>query len=247
MDQPPQRVSKKPDTGPISRRTQSQTAAMANVITPAQAAQRQYIAQFLQSLTMPVLDEISGQPLQYRQLCKHSKFAHIWNTSYANELGRLCQGIGQGPNGPKNQRVEDKNTFCIIKFEDIPQDRKKEVFHSMVVCEVKYHKKDPNQTCITVVGSQICYHGDLGTPTGSLDLVTLIINSVLSRCNARFVHFYLKNFYLITPMKRSKYVRIKLSDIPQEFIEEYYLTQSVQNGWTYFDVFPRLIWLAEIE
>ena len=57
----------------------------------------------------------------------------------------------------------------------------------MVVCEVKIHKEDPNCTRITVAGSQICYPGDVGTPTGSLDLVKLIINSVLSRRNARFV------------------------------------------------------------
>ena len=31
-------------------------------------------------------------------------------------------------------------------------------------------------------------------------------------------------------------MRIKLSDIPQEFIKEYNLTQSVQNGWIYFDI-----------
>ena len=85
----------------------------------------------------------------------------------------------------------------------------------MVVCEVKPHKEDPNLTCITVAGSQISFPGDVGTPTGSLDLVKLIINSVLSRRNARFVSFDLKNFCLQTPMDRSEYVRIKLSDIPQ--------------------------------
>ena len=37
-------------------------------------------------------------------------------------------------------------------------------------------------------------------------------------------------------MERSEYVRIKLSDIPQEFIEEYDPTQSVQNGWIYFEI-----------
>ena len=36
-------------------------------------------------------------------------------------------------------------------------------------------------------------------------------------------------------MERSKYVRIELSDIPKEFIEEYDLTQAVQNGWIYFE------------
>ena len=37
-------------------------------------------------------------------------------------------------------------------------------------------------------------------------------------------------------MERSEYVRIKLSDIQKEFIEEYNLTQAVQNGWIYFEI-----------
>ena len=31
-------------------------------------------------------------------------------------------------------------------------------------------------------------------------------------------------------------MRIKLSDIPQELIEEYNLTQLFQNGWIYFEI-----------
>ena len=120
-----QRVNKKNYTVPIARRTRSQTAAMASVITPAQASQQRYPSNFLQSLAMPVLNETSGKLLQYRQLRKHLNFAHIWNTSYANELGSLCQGIGQGSKGPKHQRVEGTKTFRLIKFADIPQDRRK--------------------------------------------------------------------------------------------------------------------------
>ena len=90
VDQPPPRVIQSPDTGHNSRRTQSQTAALDSVITPAQSAQRQYPEQFLKSLEMPVLGKTSRQSLQYRQLRKQPKFSHIWNTFYANELGRLC-------------------------------------------------------------------------------------------------------------------------------------------------------------
>ena len=138
---------------------------------------------------MSVLDKTSGQSLQYHQLRKHSKFVHIWIISYDNELGRLCQGIGQGSKRPKPQRVEGTDTLRLIKFEGIPQDRRKQICHSMVVCKVKPHKEYPNRTCITVTGSQICYPRDVGTPTGSLDLVKIIINSVLLRRNARFVCF----------------------------------------------------------
>ena len=185
---------------------------------------------------MPVLDKTSGQSLQYRQLRKHPKFAYISNTSYANELGRLFQVIDKGSKGPRKKRVEGTNTFKIIKFSDIPQDRRHEICQYMVVCEVKPHKEDPNRTRITVTGSQICYPGDVCTPTKSLDLVKLIINSVLSRRNARFVSFDLKNFYLQTPMDQSEYVCIKFSGIPQEFIEEYDLSKADQNGWIYFEI-----------
>ena len=136
---------------------------------------------------MHVLDKTSGQSLQYCQLHKHPNFAHIWNTCYDNELDCLCQGIGQCSKGPKHQRVEGTNTFHLIKFQDTPQDRRKEICHSMVVCEVKLHKEYPNRTRINVAGSQICSPGDVGTPTGSLNLVKLIINSILLRCNAHFV------------------------------------------------------------
>ena len=95
VDQPPPMVNKTPDTAPIARRTHSQTATVDSVITPAQAAQQPYPAQFLQSLAMLVHEKTSRQLLQYGQLRKHPKFAHIWNTYYANELGRICQGIGQ--------------------------------------------------------------------------------------------------------------------------------------------------------
>ena len=125
MELPPPRVNKKTDTAPIAARTRSQTTAMASVITPSEASQRQYPFKFLQSMAMPDLDKTYGQSLQYRQLRKHPKFAHIWNTPYANELGRLCQGIGQGSKGPKHQCVEGTNTFRFIKFANIPQNRRK--------------------------------------------------------------------------------------------------------------------------
>ena len=37
-------------------------------------------------------------------------------------------------------------------------------------------------------------------------------------------------------MQRSEYERIKLSNIPQDFIYEYDLTTHTCNGWVYFDI-----------
>ena len=70
----------------------------------------------------------------------------------------------------------------------------------MVVFEYRPQKEDPNLTRITWAGGHIKYPGDLGIPTGSLDLVKMIIKSVISRRNARFVCFDAANLYLQTPM-----------------------------------------------
>ena len=231
---PPPRVGPTPSAEPIARRTRSHTQ-QAQLVTPIKAASRQYPAAFLSRLALPVLTE-SGRELNYRQLIRDPHYADVWSTSYANELGRLCQGIGKGAQGPSNQRVEGTDTFRPIRYEDIPKDRRKDICHTMVVCEVRPQKADPNRTRITLAGGHIQYPGDVGTPTGSLDLVKLMINSVLSRRNARFACFDAKNFYLQTPMARSEYVRIKLSDIPQEVIDEYNLLPRVHNGWVYYEV-----------
>ena len=59
------------------------------------------------------------------------------------------------------------------------------------------------------------YPGGVVTPTASLELINLILNSVLSRPGGGFSCFNVKNLNLATPMDRSEYVRIKIEDIPQ--------------------------------
>ena len=71
---------------------------------------------------MSVLDEDTGQTLEYRQLRQHPKFHNIWNESYCNELGRLCQGIGKSPTGDK-KRVEGTETFFVIDYNAILAER----------------------------------------------------------------------------------------------------------------------------
>ncbi len=187
-------------------------------------------------LAMPVLDAGTGQSLEHRQLRQHPAYKQIWDTSYADELGRLCQGIGTNATTPAKPRVEGTNTFHPIQYANILADRRHEVTYTRVVCEVRPQKADPNQTRITIGGNRICYPGDTGTKTGSIELVKTMLNSVVSRPGARFACFDLKNFYLGTPLDRPEYVRIKLADIPQEFIDEYNLTTYAHNGWIYFEI-----------
>ncbi len=115
------------------------------------------------------------------------------------------------------------NTFYIIDYKDILSHKHKEICHTMVICEVHPEKDDPDRTRITTGGNRICYPGNVGTNTASLELVKLLLNSVLSRKGAWFSTIDLKNLYLDTPMPDPEYVHIKLSDILDEFIKEYNL------------------------
>ena len=90
---------------------------------------------------------------------------------------------------------------------------------------------------IPIYGNRICYPGDVGSPTASLELFKLLINSVLSCKGARFLCFDIKNFYLGTPLNCPEYVHIHLKDIPQELITEYNLTTHARDGWVYIRIF----------
>jgi hypothetical protein len=132
--------------------------------------------------------------------------------------------------------VVGTNTFFIVNYADIPAHKLKQIFHTKVVWGVRPDKDDPDCTQITIGGNIICYPGDVGTNTASLELIKILLNSVLSRKGARFSTIDLKNFYLNTPMKDSEYVRIKVADIPAEFIDKYNLQGMDRNGWIYFKI-----------
>jgi hypothetical protein len=126
------------------------------------------LCQALSQLDMPealsVLDPSTGKFLEHRELRRDPRYKTTWDTSYANELGRLCQGIGSGAT-LTSKRVAGTNTFFLIDYHDIPSHKRKEICHTMVVCEVRPDKDDPDRTRITIGGSRICYPGDVGTNT----------------------------------------------------------------------------------
>ena len=108
-------------------------------------------------------------------------------------MGRLCQGVGTGKNGI-GKGLEGMDTFYVIKSEDIPKDRINKICYTSLVCEVRPVKKDLNRTIITICGTNVCYPGDVGTSTASLELFKLVINSILSRAGAKYVCFDNQSF-----------------------------------------------------
>ena len=44
------------------------------------------------------------------------------------------------------------------------------------------------------------------------------------------------NYYLATPLDNPKYVKIKITNTPQEFIDGYNLHDYAHEGWVYFEI-----------
>ncbi len=75
------------------------------------------------------------------------------------------------------------------------------------------------------------------TPTADMTLVKVLLNSIISTENTRCVILDVKDFYLNTPMKRFKYMRLKLNKITEEFIIKYKLGEiAIEDGYVYCEI-----------
>ena len=201
--------------------------ALTNPIPEESIAER--VARRRREAANSVLDQETGKLLEYRQLLKHERFKEVWNRSAADEFGRLAQGIGG--------RIKGTDTIRFIHKHEIPADRFRDVTYIKFVCTIRTEKKDPYRTRATMGGNLINYPEDVGTPTANLLLIKIFFNSVISTPGAKFATADISNFYLMTPLKRPEYAKIKLSDIPEEVIKEYKLNEkTTPDGWIYIKV-----------
>ena len=74
----------------------------------------------------------------------------------------------------------------------------------------------------------------MGTSTTDMTLMIILLNRVISTKGVKCVMLDLTDFFLNTPMKRYEYMRLKISDIPKEIIQEYNLQELVtEDGYVY--------------
>ena len=96
---------------------------------------------------------------------------------------------------------------------------------------------EPNRTRFTAGGDKINYPGEVATPTAEMLVAKLLFNSVVSTPGAKFMTMDISNFYLMTPLLRPEYLRIKMADLPDEIIQEYRLRKLVNaKGFVFVEV-----------
>ena len=169
--------------------------------------------------SLAIHDTDSGKSPEHLQLRRQPRLVPPRNTYYANELGRIFQGIRTRPK-KNTHRIKVTDKFNAINYDDIPKELRKEITYYKFVCTFRTKKQDLDRICITIGGNRIKYTGDVGTKTTSLDLFKIVINSILSRKDANYVISNIINVYLQTPLERPEYVHINIRYIPQELIDE---------------------------
>ena len=137
-------------------------------------------------------------------------------------------------------RKKGTNTIFFIRWDQVPRNRIKDTTYGLITCLVRPEKNDePNRTRLVAGGDQVHYPGDAGTPTADLLTVKLLINSIISTPGAKCMTMDIKDFYLNTPMARYKYMRLKLSDMPDDVIviEHYNLREiATPDGFIYCEI-----------
>ncbi len=133
-----------------------------------------------------------------------------------------------------------------MEKQQIPQARCKDIAYRQIVCVYHSEKKDQYRTRITLGGNLVNYPDNCGTPAADLLTYKIMFNSIISTPNAKFMTIDFKNFYLMTPMDRYKYFRMKLELFPQEIINEYRLHDKVDtDGNVFCEVQPGMYGLPQ--
>jgi hypothetical protein len=168
----------------------------------------------------------TGQLADYIELSKCSEGA-LWIESCKDEFGRLCQGHGAHmPSGT--------NTMFFIPVTSIPKGKKPTYLR--IVAALRPEKPNPRRVRFTVGGDRIQYDGDVSTKTADLTTVKILLNSVISTPDARFMTVDLKDFYLNTPMEQYEYMRIPVTIIPDSIMTEYNLAPLVHHDHVYVEI-----------
>ena len=170
---------------------------------------------------------------KYEQLISAPELRDIWMRAMCKELGRLAHGYGD---------TKGTNTIHFMSLDEIkqiPGDRT--VTYARIVVDYQPQKTDPNRVRITVGGNLITYPGELTTRTADLTTSKVMWNSVISTQGARYACVDVKNFYLMTPLDRYEYMRMKIDLFPPELIELYNLAPKVKYdakgvGYVYMEI-----------
>ena len=131
----------------------------------------------------------------------------------------------------------DMETIFFINKDEVPLDRWRDVTYGRIVVSYRPEKDDPYRFRLTVGGNRITCPWDFSTPTVDKLTVKLLLNSIVSTPNTKFMSIDIKDFYLNTLMPRYEYMQLKLSNLPDNVIRHYKLANiAIKDSHIYTEI-----------
>ena len=110
--------------------------------------------------------------------------------------------------------------LLFIEKISVPVDIWRYITYGRVVVSYRPEKEYPNRVRLYVGGGRLHCPWEYGTPMVDMLTAKLLLNSILLTPNAKCMSIDINNFYLNKPMPRYEYMRLKLSDLPDDVIRQ---------------------------
>ena len=110
------------------------------------------------------------------------------------------------------------------------------VTYARMVTSIRPTKAKVNRICVTVVGDHLDFPGATTTHCASLTTTKCLLNSTISTPGSQFMTLDIKDFYYGTAMARCEYMKLALTCIPDEIIDQYSLRTLSSDGWVYLEI-----------
>ena len=133
-----------------------------------------------------VLNQETGEMMEYRQVMKNPKYCALYEKAYAKEIGRLAQGMPGVAGGTEK--------IFFVNNGKVPPYRWRDVTYGRIVVSYRPEKDDPYGVRLTVGGNRLPCPWDCSTPTVDMLTVKLLLNSIVSTPNAKFMSIDIKDF-----------------------------------------------------
>jgi ribosomal protein S10 len=105
-------------------------------------ASRKYPLELLCEFANAVMDDETGDMLEYRQLIKRPKYRDTWSKAFGKEIGRLAQG--------QKGVVEGTDAIFFKSMDEVPPERRKDITYARICANYRPEKADPNRIRITL-------------------------------------------------------------------------------------------------
>eukprot|EP00804_Cyclotella_cryptica_P020576 CCRYP_003416-RA/>CCRYP_003416-RA protein AED:0.30 eAED:0.30 QI:0/0/0/1/1/1/3/0/460 len=126
----------------------------------------------------------------------HETMLHILATLHINITAAQATQR-RYPTGMLHTVLDDKtgtDTIVFIHKTNVPQDRWKDITYGRIVANICPPKEDLYRIRLTVGGNHINFPGDCGTPTANMITVKILLNSIISMVNAKFMTINIQRF-----------------------------------------------------